>query len=226
MKRFFLLSILVAGLSACTAPEDEPHVDPTKPVEKKDPELGDVNQVETLFDEDRFENEVHAELIRELDYAYETEDPACPRCALVSPRFFKVFNVKPGSDVKDLFAIQIKALTILKGAEKATPDRNLVVFARENGQLVKTNGFRGNLIRRITNSSGVDDLIIRFHVYDREYKSDIFYNCLFKWEEGRYYFSSVEEIYGSGANGKVKESMKAEISADVKVELTNAGMIY
>ena len=53
--------------------------------------------------------------------------------------------------------------------------------------------------------------MVRFYIPDEE----AFMNCLFQWNNGKYNFNSVESIDGAGGRGKVKKSMKEEISKDI-----------
>mgnify|MGYP006177224321 CR=1 FL=1 len=129
--------------------------------------------------------------------------------------FFRFFDIQKEGKIQDLFAIQIKALTILNGQEFANPTREVRVYVREAGQLVESNRLKGYITERITSASGVDNLIVRFfRIIDGE---DHFFNCLFMWskEDRKYKFVSVERIEGKNWGGPVKESEKAATSQQV-----------
>lgn len=190
---------------------------------------GKSTPIETLFDGVEFDNPEHAELLKELKICMQVPDVECPRCAVCSPRFFAIHDLKRGGKVKDFFGLQIKTNTILKGQEFALPVRHLIIFERENGELIKVNGFRGNLIEKIESSSGVDDLIVRFLMKqeDEETKEveDVWFNCLFKWDGVRYNYESVEAIEGVNWGGAVKPEFKKETSADVYRDLMEGEFI-
>lgn len=190
---------------------------------------GKSTPIETLFDAVAFDNPEYLELLKELNVCMQEPDLDCPRCAVCSPRFFAFHNLKPGGKVKNFFGLQIKTNTILKGQEFALPVRHLIIFERENGELVKVNGFRGNLIEKIESTSGVDDIIVRFLMKqeDEETKEveDVWFNCLFKWDGVRYNYESVEVIEGKNWGGPVKPEFKKETSADVYRDLMDGEFI-
>ena len=110
----------------------------------------------------------------------------------------------------------------------ALPVRHLIVFERENGELVKVNGFRGNLIERIASPSGVDDLIIRFLMKQEDENGkivDAWFNCLFQWDGTRYNYNSVLRIEGVNWGGAVKPEFQKETSADVYRDLMDGELI-
>lgn len=210
-------------LFSCTDQEDGTVVDPI--VEQP----GKSTDIETLFSETEFKDPVHGKLLKELKICVQEEDPECPRCAVCSPKFFKIHELKKAGSAKDFFGLQIKALTILKGQEFALPVRHLIIFEREAGQLVKVNGYRGNLIETIASDSGVDDIIVRFLMKqeDEETKEveDVFFNCLFKWNGKRYNYESVEVIEGRNWGGAVMPEYKAETSQEVYDDLITGELI-
>jgi len=221
VKLFSLIAVLI--LFSCSNEEDPKVVDPT--VDKP----GDKTEIETLFSETEFDNPEHGKLLKELKICTQDPNPDCPRCAVCSPRFFKLHELKKEGEVSNFFGLQIKALTILNGQEFALPVRHLIIFERENGELIKVNGFRGNLIETIASKSGVDDIIVRFLMKqeDEETKKveDVFFNCLFKWDGKRYNYESVEVIEGPNWGGPVKPEFKEETSAEVYNDLISGELI-
>jgi len=178
--------------------------------------LFSINKIETLFRDSTFTSEVDLELLKELnicntlDQANDDIENNYVKCSPCTPKYFKIYSYN-NKDLKDAFMLQIKALTVLKGQSKKLPMRHLIIFERENGYLVKVNAFRGNLIETRGNKKGIKDLVIRFYIPDEE----AFMNCLFKWNNGKYNFNSVESIDGAGGRGKVKKSMKEEMSREI-----------
>lgn len=223
MKITLLAFSALFVLFACTENEDELAGQP----EVYAP--GVATEFETLFSDTAFTNVKHSQLLKELQVCIQDADPECPRCAVCSPNFFRIFELNKDKDVKDFFGLQIKSLTILKGQEFALPVRHLIVFEREKGELVKVNGYRGNLIETISSESGVDDLMIRFLMKqeDEESKSieNVHFNCLFKWDGKRYNFESVERIEGSNWGGVVKPEHKKQTSSEVYRDLIAGELI-
>ena len=219
--RLIYLIIPAILLFSCSQ-EEEPSNDWTE--ENPKDEIGKSTEVETVYEEGSFDNPVYTEILKELDLCGPAIEE-CPRCAECSPRFFRFFDIRKEGNVKDLFAIQIKALTILKGQEFANPTREVRVYVRENGQLVESNRLKGYITERITSATGVDDLVVRFfRIIEGE---DHFFNCLFMWsrEDKKYKFVSVERIEGKNWGGPVKESEKAATSQQVYDELKAEGYI-
>ena len=208
MKKLFYLNLfLIFFTFSC---EESNNIDESN--------LFSTNKIETLFRDSTYTSEVDYELLKELnicDTLNQSNDCIesfdVTTCSPCTPKYFKIYPYNNSKDLKDAFMLQIKALTILKGQNKKLPMRHLIVFERENGYLVKVNAFRGNLIETRENKKGIKDLVIRFYIPEEE----AFMNCLFQWNNGKYNFNSVESIDGAGGRGKVKRSMKEEISKDI-----------
>lgn len=215
MKRIVYILLGSLYLYSCTS-------DPIVEDDVQDgPQVGDVTNIETLFEEKTFPDSKHRKLLLELGIcdSLPIEVTGCTEC---TPRNFKFFQFKPKEKIEDAFMVQIKAETILKGETLPLPIRHLLVFERENGSLVKVNGFRGNLIAMRESASGVKDLVVRFYVAE----DDVFLNCLFQWKDKKYSFTSVEAIHGAGGNGPVKAEFKDSISTVVYQSLMTNGMLF
>ena len=188
---------------------------------KKQSTIGQISAIETLFTSEEILSPVDSTLLSELNVCQFNNSDS----SIVSPcnyRFYKLLELNKTKTVSDAFLLQVKALTVMKGQNVSLPMRHLIVFERENGKLVKVNGFRGNLIGKRESESDVDDLIIRFFIPDEE----AHFNCLFLWKDNRFRFESVEAIYGGGGNGAVKASAKEGISKDVYQVLMSNGMLF
>jgi len=208
----FLLLVLVACDNADTK-KDTNNID--------SPDLGEIEHIETLFDQTEFSSNIHRDLLVELEVCDTIYSEVAP-CATCTPDNFKISDYKQGTKTQDAFLIQIKALTVLKGQEIPLPMRHLIVFERINGSLVKVNGFRGNLIATRKSGLGAKDLIVRFYIPEDE----AFLNCLFEWNGVKYTFKSVEAIHGAGGNGPVKEALKDSISKEVYRSLMSNSMLF
>lgn len=210
--QIIFLSILLA---AC---KSEPEEDVQETIE----EQSDIIAIETLFDEQAFPDKDHRNLLLELNICdtVPSETSGCVECG---PKNFKFFQHKANSPINNAFMLQIKAETVLKGQSFPLPERHLLIFERENGSLVKVNGFRGNLIAMRENpSGGARDLVVRFWVAEDE----AFLNCLFQWKDGKYQYTSVEAIHGGGGSGPVKAEFKDSISKIVYESLTTNGLLF
>jgi hypothetical protein len=204
MKKFaFILSLL---LFAACAEEETPIKKPTDPAESE------IISIETLFNEDVFEDPIHISLLKELKICSEFQkdtsnyfEPAC------SPRFFKLFKMNESTPIENAFLLQIKSKV---GGIKL---RRLVSFVREKGTLVKTNTFVANLIGLRKTTSKHYDLILRFN--DNVEGDVIFYNTIFSWDGKKYVFKSAETIEGVDANGPWRQRIKAEFKDSVSKDI-------
>jgi len=195
-------------------------------VSEKEPEsnelkVGDITNIETLFDKTYFDTELEYSLLKELDIC-DTTKVEGSICAPCSAEHFKLTKYNNNKGLNDAFLLQVKALTVLKNQDAKLPMRHLIVFEREKEELVKVNGFRGNLIATRESKSGIKDLIIRFYIPEDE----AFLNCLFVWEDQKYHFKTVEAIDGGGGFGRVKEAVKDSVSKIVYQSLMDNAMLF
>jgi hypothetical protein len=196
-----------------------------KPKSKTIPEkVGEVTPIETVYEEGAFDTPVYSALLKELELCSDRKE--CLQCATCTPEFFRFFEIAGKDRLEDVFAIQIKALTKLE-KEPPLPTREVRVYSREAGSLVRCNRIRGYVIERITSKSGVDDLLIRIRRFVQEEDEEYFFHCLFKWsdKDRKYIYRSVERIETRTGGGDVKEEFKAETSQQVYNELVENGFI-
>lgn len=163
------------------------------------------------FNQNKFTFGEEEELLQELKECDSTaendRDPLRPAC---SPRFFKFFPLDDGSTLKNGFILLVKAT--VRGSET----RKTKIYQREGRMLVLVNGFNGTLIERRKSASKYDDLIIRFG--NRIDKTLHHFNCLFKWNGGKYLFDSCEEIDDNRVKKQFKDSMNVEIKTMLEQE--------
>jgi hypothetical protein len=204
-KNQFLIPILIIVLAALvigyfyTKKPEKKKVD--KPKEKTEIQL-----IETDFNANTFSGTTEIELLKELGVCDSTapndnnlDRPSC------SPRFFRFFNYKKNAELRNNFIL------LVRSGVNGFPARRLLIFVRENGELVKTNGFIGYIIekRRIKNKLH-DDIVIRF--YEKYYEQKYFYNCLFSWKNQRYEFVKCEAINDIAIKPEVVDSVSIEIN--------------
>ena len=214
-KSIYLLTLLIIAVSC---KDETEKIDNDVTTELK---VGDITHIETLFDKTYFDTELEYNLLKELDICDTTEVEGSV-CAPCSAEHFKFTKYNNNKTLSDAFLLQVKALTVLKGQEAKLPMRHLIVFERENDELVKVNGFRGNLIATRESKSGIKDLIVRFYIPEDE----AFLNCLFVWEDNKYHFKTVEAIDGGGGFGSVKEAVKDSVSKIVYQSLMDNTMLF
>lgn len=178
---------------------------------KEKPEVNvEIQLIETDFITNTFSGTTEIELLKELGVCDSTapndnnlDRPSC------SPRFFRFFNYKKNADLRNNFIL------LVRSGVNGFPARRLLIFARENGQLVKTNGFIGYIIeKRRVKTKLHDDIVIRF--FEKYYEQKYFYNCLFSWKDQRYEFVKCETI---GAPPKGDEAIKPELVDSVSSEI-------
>ncbi len=214
MKKIFYLIFMSFVLFSCASDDNEEEQN-QKNVEIKE---SDIQEIETLFDKDEFDDLTKVELLKELkicsDKNTSNEDYMHPSC---SPRFFELFAYSEKEPLKNAFVLLTKSKTY------GFPLRRIAVFAREKGRLVKVNEFVANLIAMQKSNSGSKDLILRFN--DKDQGEDVFYNCVFSWDGMKYKYKSVEVIEGANWGGPVKAELKDSISKEVEKDILKNGMI-
>jgi hypothetical protein len=114
-------------------------------------------------------------------------------------------------------------ILLTKAGVNSFPIRRIYVFEREKGELIKVNGFNGNLIERRPSKSGYDDLVIRFP--DNISNDLIYYNCLFQWKNGTYEYQYCEEI-DEGMPRKVKKAYVDSMGTVIKGILDKNNMLF
>ena len=213
MKKFLVLFFIIFAVGLVTylfyinstPPEDN---DTTSTISVNEIQRGEIS---VEFNQNKFTFGEEEDLLKELkecdSTAENNRDPFRPAC---SPRFFKFFPLDNGASLKNGFVLLIKAT--VRGSET----RKTKIFQREKGTLVLVNGFNGTLIERRKSSSKYDDLIIRFG--NRIDKTLHHFNCLFKWNGGKYLYDSCEEIDDSRVKKEFKDSMNLEIKTMLELE--------
>lgn len=215
MFKPILFFVLFFAIFSCTEEEDAPK----KYFEKSAEELFDP--VEILFDEDSFDNPKAVELLQEIKICNTAAQKEMGlQVTDCSPKNFKFFPLKKGVPLDNGFILLVKATT------GGVALRRVLIFERERGSLVKVNGFVANIIGQRTTKTGYNDLLLRF--IDIIEGSDVYYNCLFQWENGKYQFKSCETIQEPAGNfsGKIKESLKDSVSREILKIIEDNEMIF
>lgn len=214
---FFLGCFLILLIPSCKETIEE-DVKTNSAIPSKSDEF---DGIEVLFNDDKFGDENAIELLKEINICSDVQmDANGNLVSPCTPENFKFFPLKEGKAIKDGFILLIKANT------GGVPLRRVLVFERENGTLVKLNGFIANLIGKKKNKDTNDDLLLRF--IDKIEGSDVYYHCIFKWENGKYVFKTVEVIQEPAGNfsGIVKENVKDSVSNEILKILNENQMIF
>lgn len=213
MTKYFLLLSASVLLLSCGNPETE---------EDKTKEEQGFEMVQHHFRGDKFTNQDHLALLEELDICDMNLNDSTSVIAKCSPENFEIYPIDETKSVKDAFLLQTKSMIILKGSEMPLPVRHIMIFERENGSLVRVNGFRGELIARETGKGSAMDLYIAIY-----YKPDeTMFTCKFYWNGSKYSFENVVSMdWGEGPKA-VKESMKDSVSREIYQSLMDAKLLF
>ncbi|MBX2948962.1 MAG: hypothetical protein KF704_06760 [Crocinitomicaceae bacterium] len=213
---FFFIPAMIA-LSACTDAEEEATTEKTGTIAAKD----EFEGIEVLFNEDQFSDPRAADLLKEINICSDVQtDDKGNLMTPCTPDNFKLFPLKEGTPLEDGFILLVKANT------GGFALRRILVFEREGGALVKVNGFIANLIGKKKKQGSNDDLLLRF--IDKIEGSDVYYHCIFSWENGKYVFKTVEVIQEPAGNfsGIVKENVKDSVSQEIYKIITDNQMLF
>lgn len=219
MKQLGLLTgIALLGLIASC--DDEPTEKPFQPHHHAAPEPA-VATISTDFNSNTFTSDQEVALLKELKLcdpnAPNDTDEKHPSC---SPRFFRFFKLADKIPLKDGFILLIKA------GVNDSPLRRILIFEREKDQLIKLNGFYGNLIEMRPSATGYQDLVVRFT--DNIDGSLCYYNCLFQWNGGQYDYKLCEAIQEGGqvAPHLIKKEYVDSMAPEIKHILDNNNMLF
>lgn len=212
------ISVFICGILLLSSCGDEPSND-----------LGGIPEVEevvvksisTDFASNTFTSKVEEKLLTELaicdSKAPNDTDEKRPAC---SPNFFRFFQLNEKIKLENGFLLLVKA------GVNNFPLRRILIFEREKGELIKLNGFNGNLIERRPTPSGYDDLLVRFA--DNISGSLCYYNCWFSWNGGQYSYVNCEAIQEAGqeAPHRIKAEFVDSMAVEIKAILDKNKMIF
>jgi len=203
MRKWNVVVFLLLLTGFCVVSCD-PEEDPAPVKKHRDPAPVNQHTISTDFNDNVFQSNVEVDLLKELRLC----DPAAPndtdeKRPACSPKFFRFFPLAAKTPLKDGFMVMVKA------GVNGWPTRRLLIFEREQGKLVKLNGFNGYLIERRPGVSGYDDLVVRFGERIDGYL--YYYNCLFTWKDGKYDYKLCEAINDSRIKAGLVDSMAVEI---------------
>ncbi len=218
-KKIIVLLLIFGSFVAC---DSEETTDVTEVPKKVSADASiEFEPLEILFDDKSFSDPKSVELLREINICSTDKQKQLgvniPDC---SPEFFKLFPLKSGGKLDDGF------LLLTKANVGGVALRRILIFKRENGALVKLNGFVANLIGRKKSKTGYDDLLVRFK--DIEEGDEVFFNCIVKWNGAKYEFKTVELIHvpASQWSAPVKAEAKDSVSKEILKTITENEMIF
>lgn len=214
MKNFFLLTIIGLILVSCQAdPEPEKQ-------QGTDEQTTDVDNQTTDFEGNDFTDQGDLELLKELNICALNDSMSI--VADCSPDNFKLVPIFPDKPKKDGFLLLVKSGIVLKGETRPLPPvRHIYAFVRENGELVKVNGFRGDLIASRKGEKG-NDIVLALYLKEDE----TLFHCLYKWDGEHYSFESIEGLdWGEGVK-TLKADMKDSVSNEVYNSIMASNLIF
>jgi hypothetical protein len=219
MKQFGIIGcVLTVVLLASCGEEEDPQ--PFKPHHRDQQEK--VTTFSTDFNENTFtENGEEIALLKELKLcdpnAPNDTDEKHPSC---SPKFFRFFKLSEKTALSDGFILLVKA------GVNGFPLRRVLIFQRDGEQLVKLNGFNGNLIEFRPSTSGYQDLVVRFT--DNIDGSLTYYNCLFQWNGSQYDYKLCEAIQEGGQEAPhlIKKEFIDSMAPEIKKVLDDNQMLF
>ncbi len=213
VMKFVFTLLTLTSLILFTGCKDDPESD--------HPEKNDTVQEDFEFDEKHFKDSLHLEILKELDIC-DLSLSDSSMYAPCTPEYFQIIPFDPDRSVKDAFILYVKAAIPLKGQPLLLPVRHVIVFERENGALVRANGFRGEMVEMRDNGNKPKDLVVALYLTGDE----TLFDCLFKYKDGKYSFESVEALdWGEGLRN-VKESLKDSVSKEVYNDLMDKQLIF
>lgn len=222
MKQLGVIAGIAVGLATCVAScTDEPTEKPFLQKHHDAPAEQTVATISTDFSSNTFASDQEVALLKELKLcdpnAPNDTDEKHPSC---SPKFFRFFKLSDKIPLKDGFILLIKA------GVNDSPLRRILVFEREQDQLVKLNGFYGNLIEMRPAASGYQDLVVRFS--DNIDGSLCYYNCLFTWNGGKYDYKLCEAIQEGGqeAPHRIRREFIDSMAPEIKHIIDNNNMLF
>lgn len=218
MKLYYVFLLIgIVALSSCKSDTDS--IEDLRTDDEVD--QVDVVDVDNNFDEDGdFDDPIKLKILQELNICGQAEgDSLTVPC---SSTYFSILPLRNDKPMEDAFILKVRSMTMLKSDPAPFPERRVLVFERENGKLVRTNGFVGELVRFEGEKDNVRSPMVVF--YDVE--EDILFHCLFEWQDGRFIFKSVEGLdFGPGPK-PIKASMKDSVSAEIYTDLVAKSKIF
>ena len=194
-----IITIILVAVFLNKSDYKKPKID--EPKDKSQIEL-----IETDFNANTFSGNTEIELLKELRVCDSTasndnnlDRPSC------SPKFFRFFSLKKDANLRNSFML------LMRSGVNGFPARRLLIFERENGNLVKTNGFTGYIIeKRPGKKFDFDDIVVRF--FEKYESQKYFYNCLFSWKNQRYEFVKCEAINDIAIKPEKVDSVSTEVN--------------
>lgn len=211
--KFLFFTLTFSGLFLLNSCKSDPGKD------AEDDEIEVIDDFE--FDDKKFKDPLHLEILKELDIC-DLSLSDSSMYAPCTPEYFQIYPFRKDKSVKDAFILYVKAAIPLKGQPMLLPVRHVIVFERENGELVRVNGFRGEMVELRENAKGDKDLIVALYLTGDE----TLFDCKFIYKDGKYSFEAVEALdWGEGMRN-VKASMKDSVSRQVYRDLMDKQLIF
>lgn len=181
--------------------------------------------IQTIFSPGEFSDTTKIQLLKELNICETRINPndTAWTYAPCAPSNFRFLSFNEKKELKNSFMLQIKALSILPASKGVPlPVRHLMIFERESGKLIKVNGFRGNLVGWRKGKNPEKDLLVRFYLPVDE----VFANCTFTWNGGRYEFSNAISVDWGEGDRTIKVEDRDSVSNLIYTDLINSSLLF
>ena len=199
-KNSFIIIISLLVLFSCTEGK------------KQETELfkPEITKITTLFDEESFPDEQHEQLLNEINICHSLgNDSIINGVFPCSPKFFKFYTFNHKRDLENAFLLQVR-----KGVSNY-PYRRLLIFTRENGELVLMNGIRGYLVEKRSTANEIDDLVVA--LVDNIGGHFERYDVLIRYNEGKYhYVEALGDLQGAFEDENLKKEATKQIGERIK----------
>lgn len=216
----YLLIPFIVLIASCSSREEDPKEN-DKQADNPNELVNEFEGVEILFDDTEFEYPNAIDILKEINIcSTEKQDSLGIPQTQCTPDNFKFFPLRKNMGIQDGFLLVIKAQV---GGIQV---RRILVFERENGELVKTNGFIANLVGFREKQEGPADLLLRF--IDKDPVGDYYYNCSFVWKDGKYEYDGLEVISQPTQNFSrtIKPEFKDSMSKEIYAIIDGNNMIF
>lgn len=172
-----------------------------------------ITSVTTLFDLDEFKFENAEKLLEEIRICDPTLSDSSKNIIRgtvpCSPSYFAFYEYNHNQTIDNAFVLQVR-----KGVNDFDY-RRMLIFTRENGNLVLMNGVVGYLVEKRTRPNGIDDLLVAIvdnigGKYER-------YDVLLRYEAGKYHFhEAVGDLQGVFDDEDLKKRATVAIEKRIK----------
>ncbi|MGM0478324.1 MAG: hypothetical protein ACQERC_03800 [Bacteroidota bacterium] len=204
--RYSIIIFLVILLSySCESDSSHPNE------QEGDQFVSDTIKAPAEFSNEGFDDKLKYELLLEAhicnpNYSDTTSDNTVP----CSSRFFRFFEWNRKRNLDNAFMLQVHA------GVNNYPYRRLLIFTREEGELILVNGINGYLIEQRTRPNEIDDLVVGI-IDDLGNNNFDRYDVVLRYEDGKYQFKeAIGDLKGPFESDTLKEAASRAIKRRIE----------